>query len=140
MLINFFYKVFKHVDTLFNITQARGTTGANIVHALHSFEMAIAEIKVNTQNFRLNFYELCETSASKRPRLEQNLPIEVDMKEVCDIITNQVKERFEKSEIFRLFCLVHPKEFSNFKEHFPDEHIDPLIKNNPMLSKEKLKK
>ena len=59
--------------------------------------------------------------------------------EACDTITEEVKENFGSSDIFRSFSIVNPAEFELYRNSFPDNYVKEIASNYTMLNKDKLK-
>ncbi len=60
-------------------------------------------------------------------------------KEACDLIVNQLQDRFSNTEYVQAFRLIDPTFFSSFRATFPDESLNIACTNYAMLSKERLK-
>ena len=59
--------------------------------------------------------------------------------EACNTITEEVKENFRSSDIFRSFFIVNPAEFELCRNSFPDNYVKEIASNYTMLKKDKLK-
>lgn len=71
-------------------------------------------------------------------KTDENLSVVA--KEVCDTVIQQLKNRFENSEIFHSFSIVDPKLFPIYRENFPTELIETFCENyKELVLKEKLK-
>ena len=59
--------------------------------------------------------------------------------EAFDTITEEVKENFGFSYIFRLLSIVNPAEIDLYRNSFPDNYVKEIASNYTILNKDKLK-
>ena len=89
--------------------------------------------------------EYITSQQAKRPRRVvthgslSHLQLQSCVMEACDTITEEVKENFGSSDIFRLFSIVNPAEFELYRNSFPDNYVKEIASNYTMLKKDKLK-
>ncbi len=140
-LLSFFYDVLKHVDVLYNIIQARNSTGINITRALEKFEEVIINIREDMSNYIPEDLPDDEMYVRFRKRAKKDSrTIEHDAKEACDVIITQIKERFKNSHIFPSFIIADPNKFQFHNDVFPEEDLDNISTQYSMLNKEQLKR
>lgn len=129
--LDFFNKIFVHVDILFKILQNRTSTGVSVHSALGSFQSAIQYIR--------DTCVLSECATSGKRRREDSDRINAAAKEACDIILCQISERFASHTVFRSFQILNVSQFSNYRSKFPSDTLQCITQNYPMLCAKKLK-
>lgn len=100
--LSFFSHIFQHVDILYNTLQSRKSTSVDCNQALKKFETAVNYVRRNTKHNDHNGGDECQP-LRKRAKVDCSM-VENDAKEACDIIVNQVRDRFEKSLISLIHC------------------------------------
>ena len=60
-------------------------------------------------------------------------------KEVCDVISTQIKERFSFTSHHSAVSLIDPQKFSEYSKSFPQSALDETTEKYPFLDKAKLK-
>ena len=89
--------------------------------------------------------EFITSQQAKRPRRAathtsvSHLQLQSCVTEACDTITEEVKENFGSSNIFRSFSIVNAAEFELYKNSFSDNYVKEIASNYTMLKKDKLK-
>lgn len=145
--LNFFYELMKHVDILYNTIQMQSATTVNISSALEHFESSVSEIKQKYGRFDEG---KCSPPSRKRSKngskvnltteAKKVLNLNADAQKVCDIVINQMKVRFQESQIFSSFEIIDPKKFATFGENFPVDLINNFAScYSSIICKEKLK-
>ena len=117
-----------------------------------SFVTAVNHLRGNVVKY-LNNSEQSEAiteyitfQQAKRPRRAathasvSHLHLQSCVMEACDTITEEVKENFGSSNIFRLFSIVNPAEFELYRNSFPDNYVKEIASNYTMFKKNKLKR
>lgn len=132
--LELFNKIFWHVDILYNILQARNTTGIVANMALTSFYDSINIIR---NNFNFSDNKQAESS-TKRIRTSMHA-LNIIGKEVCDIIISQVQARFETFEVICAFNIVNPGEFLSFASEFPLAKMQIIVKHFSFFDADALK-
>ena len=149
--VKFFDDFFKHVSVLFGILQSKKSNSITSDKALKSFVTAVNRLRGNVVKY-LNNSEQSEAitgyitfQQAKRPRRAathasvSHLQLQSCVTEACDTITEEVKENFGSSDIFRSFSIVNPVEFKVYRNSFPDNYVKEIASNYTMLNKDKLK-
>ena len=119
--------LFKHVSVLFGILQSKKSNSISSEEALKSFVKAVNHFRGNVVKY-LNNSKQSEaiTEQAKRPRRAATLAsvsllqLHSCVTETCDTITEEVKENFGFSDIFRSFSIVNSAEFELYRNSFPD--------------------
>ena len=91
--------------------------------------------------------EYITSQQAKRPRRAathasvSHLQLQSCVMEAYDTITEELKENFGSSDIFRSFSIVNPAEFELYRNSFPKlyEYVKEIASNYTMLKKDKLK-
>lgn len=125
-LLSFFDEVFQHVDVLFKQFQTRATTGGDLCKNIEYFCNVIQQI-------RKDLPEFVESEGRRRVRNPR-----ADALEVCDILTNQLTDRLDKSDFLKAYAIVDPQNFSKYHLHFPNSHLKTIIEHYSFLEQESL--
>jgi hypothetical protein len=117
----------------------RRANAINIVNALQHFQSAVSEIRENTERYLVDD-DNCSSPPRKRFKCSSEISRTADAKEVCDIVINQLKDRFQYHHIFNTFEIIDPKKFASFRENFPADLINAFSSSYiPIICEEKLK-
>ncbi|XP_012944583.1 uncharacterized protein LOC101847770 [Aplysia californica] len=112
------------VQTIF---QSRQTTGIGLKNAIISdFISAIVRVR---GNLSLNMEK--EEAVGKRRRI--TTPFE-DACEVCDILTTQLPDWLERSDLHLALSVVDPKQFKKLRT-IPSTKIDTIVQNYPDINR-----
>ncbi|GBN71107.1 hypothetical protein AVEN_228774-1 [Araneus ventricosus] len=115
-----FHNIMPHVDVLYNQLQKT------------RIDAALIRKQVNV------FQQSYETS---RKRKRENIHVNrtVAARERCDVITNQVKERFCFNSHYSAVSLLEAPKFQEYKKKFPTQILDQTTDVYSMLQKDRLK-
>ena len=140
--LNFFNAMFKHVDILFGILQFRKANSISAEEALKKFEVAIIHLRENVSELIANDDEIQSTTEpqNKKPKRDPcSFNLESCAEEACNKIIDELKVKFQTSDIFQSFTVINPSDFKLHRNFFPTSHIETISTNYSMLNKEKLK-
>ena len=85
--------------------------------------------------------EYITSQQAKRPKRTathasvSHLQLQSCVMEACDTITEEVKENFRSSYIFRSFSIVNQAEFELYRNSFPDNYVKEIASKYTMLKK-----
>lgn len=134
--LELFNKIFYHVDILYSILQSRNT---NSILALESVDVFCKSINVIRNSLHLaECSQVVDSTQANRIRTSMH-GLQLIGKEICDIITTQVKTRFENFELIYAFNLVNPREFCNYTKNFPLSNIKIVTESYPFFDHDILK-
>ena len=149
--VDFFDDLFKHVSALFEIVQSKKSNSITSEEARKSFGTVVNHLCGNVVKYLNNseqseaITEYITSQQAKRPRRAvthasvSHLQLQSCVTEACDTITEEVKENFGSSVIFRSFFIMNPAEFKLYRNSFPDNYVKEIASNYIMLNKDKLK-
>ena len=130
--------MFKHVSVLFEILESKKSNRITSEKALKSFVTAVNYLRGNVIKYLNNseqseaITEYITSQQAKRPRRAvthasvSHLQLQSCITEACDTITEEVKENFGSSDIFRSFFIVNPAEFEIYRNSFPDSYVKEI--------------
>lgn len=119
-----------HVDILYNQIQSRQIDTLKVKHNVKNFITAVEHVRNEVNDIMTGKTD----SESKRRRIEScRVP---DAKEVCDRITTETRDRFEKTSHLDAAKLLDSANFEEFSKKFPQNILNLTVENYPMLNKE----
>lgn len=134
--LNFFSKIMPHVDILFSQLQKIETDVIKVQKCVDNFEKEIAQIRNNLPPVTI---EPAKTDVpKKRCRLNQE-NVNMSVREVCDIITSEVRIRFSFKNHLCGAILFLKENYKKYGETLPLEDINQFCEAYPMINKEILK-
>ncbi|GBL88903.1 hypothetical protein AVEN_159000-1 [Araneus ventricosus] len=85
--------------------------------------------------------EISASYETSRRRKRENIHINrtVAAREICDVITNQVKERFCFISHYSAVSLLEAPKFQEYEKKFPTQILDQTTDVYSMLQKDRLK-
>lgn len=122
-----------HVDIFFNQVQSREATCVYIQTCLKKFEAQITEVR----EIKIDSLGEPEASTSKRSGADNNSRI--IMKEYCDVLLSQIKDRFDFTRHLSAASLFSPAFINTYKEHFPEDSFKSTVEAYPFIDAEKLR-
>lgn len=134
--LTLFHKIMPYVDILYNQLQSKNKDSVNLQKDIQVFEENIARIRDETRNIEESIESHFETT--KRRRTDDNLR-SVIAKEVCDVITTQMKDRFTYRGHLQAAELFNKDSYSKYSKKFPMDILDSVTTFYPMLCKNRLK-
>lgn len=138
--LNFFNKIMPHVDILFSQLQTIQTDAVMIQIGLDNFEKEILNIRNSLPPVTITdelVQSTSEVPKKRRKKNEENL--DLSAREVCDIITSEVRNRFGFKNHLSGAKLFLKKNYKNYANSLPLEDINifcvayPMIKRNILL-------
>jgi len=130
--LQFFSKLMHHVDILFSQLQSRNIDSAKVNDFLKAFNCSIQKLRDDSH--------LSECIFTFEPIKRKKHPDKsVAVKEVCDEILMQCRERFSFTNHLEASKLFLVNNFSIYTEQFPNYALKQTVAAYPMLEEEKLK-
>ncbi|XP_005109313.1 uncharacterized protein LOC101850037 [Aplysia californica] len=120
--LDFFNKMFSHVDVLQVILQHGSTTPLEAQQALDAFKTAVEEIGNSISVPSTS--QTTEEQATKRRRHDNTR--EIAAKEACDIIVHQIVDRFSEQNKISTLSIVDPSRFQDYQTWFPSALWDSI--------------
>lgn len=143
--LTFFHRIMPHADILFNELQKRKIDPVEINQKIQVFEQSIMTVRNSMEeiiNEARNIISSldCEAMPSKRKR-NNDSPFDhrIAALEVCDIIINCAKDRFDYKNHLLAASLLYSDQFANYINCFPDEKLKATCDSYPNFDKERLK-
>jgi len=127
--LQFFHKIMPHIDILYSQIQCRQIDTIKIKKDITNFIRVVEQIRNEVKDITIEETE----SGSKRRRIESCRI--ADAIEVCDRITTEARDRFEKTTHLDAAKLLGSANFEEFSKKFPDNFLDMAVENYPMLNK-----
>lgn len=130
-----FHKLMPHVDILYKQLQKREIDSVQIKKAISDFTKCLSQQRdeIDSISYDLAGYSNCD----KRRRLTDTRTIAA--KEVCDVVMNQVHDRFAFTGHIEAATLLYSDSFEKFSTIFPESTLCSTVLHYPMLHKERLK-
>lgn len=138
LYLQFFNRIFPHVEILFAQLQKRGIDPAFIQSCIANFVDAI-------NNERSKIHEILDTDTptshiAKWPRVGNSSADKSHiLHEVCDIIISDCSSRFQFSGHLVAANLLDSGSFATFEQSFPCQILENTVESYPMLDEGKLK-
>ncbi|XP_050506305.1 zinc finger MYM-type protein 1-like [Diabrotica virgifera virgifera] len=114
--LTIFHKVLPQVDILYNQLQSRNKDSVELKKDLEIFEQSITNIRNDTDEIKESVESNFESA--KRRRTDDNMR-SVIAKEVCDVITTEMKERFSYRGHLQAAELFNKDMYSKYSKTFP---------------------
>ncbi|GBN92193.1 hypothetical protein AVEN_213017-1 [Araneus ventricosus] len=133
-----FHNIMPHVDVLYNQLQKTRTDATLIRKQVNVFQQSLEKERKRIDTVTK---EISVSHGTSRKRKRENIHINrtVAAREICDVISNQVKERFcFLSHYFAVSLLETPK-FQEYEKKFPTQILDQGTDVYSMLQKDRLK-
>lgn len=135
-----FHNIMPHVDILYKQLQLTYTDAVRIKKHVSTFIESINKERENMESVNT---DVDETSfpRQKRARLSENIhqTTTVAAKEVCDVISNQIKERYSFLTHHSALSLLDCKQFKEYDKVFPVKLLEETVGVYSFLEKERLK-
>lgn len=139
--LTFFHHIMPHVDVLFNQLQKRKTDPLEISQNITIFEQNIISIRNSIDKITNEASDLCnDPQPDKRKRKnDSKFDHRIAALEVCDIIINCAKDRFEFKGHQLAASLFFSEQFAEYCGNFPDDKLQLACSAYPDLDKERVK-
>lgn len=139
--LSFFHRVMPHVDVLFNELQKRQTDPVEINKKIEIFEQNVMSIRNAIPELVSQASSLCtESFPSRRNRKnDSKLDHRIAAIEICDVILNCAKDRFEFKNHLSAAALFYSDKFQEYCVTFPEEILNITSSAYPDIDKERLK-
>ncbi|GBN68772.1 hypothetical protein AVEN_170701-1 [Araneus ventricosus] len=133
-----FHNIMPHVDVLYNQLQKTRTDAALIRKQVNVFQQSLERERKRMDTVTKEISASYETS---RKRKRENIHINrtVAAREICDVISNQVKERFCFISHCSAASLLEVPKFQEYEKKFPTQILDQTTDVYSMLQKDRLK-
>ncbi|GBM86086.1 hypothetical protein AVEN_269261-1 [Araneus ventricosus] len=133
-----FHNIIPHVDVLYNQLQRTRTDAALIRKQVNLFQQSLEKERKRMDTVTREISASYETS---RKRKRENIHINrtVAAREICDFITNQVKERFCFISHYSAVSLLEAPKFQEYEKKFPTQILDQTTDVFSMSQKDSLK-
>ncbi|GBL64902.1 hypothetical protein AVEN_236886-1 [Araneus ventricosus] len=133
-----FHNIMPHVDVLYNQLQKARTDAALIRKQVNVFQQSLEKERKRMDTVKKEISASHETS---RKRKRENIHINrtVAAREICDVISNQVKERFCFISHYSAVSLLEAPKFQEYEKKFPPQILDQTTDVYSMLQKDRLK-
>lgn len=141
---NFFLEALHYitpqVEIFLNQIQSRCADSAYIRKCVIHFETHVSEIR----NHKIDsLFEQAQTEngnqQAKRQRIELPESNRIILKEYCDILIAQIKDRYQYTGHLAASSLFLPDMFQNYKKTFPQELFEETVTAYPFINSAKLK-
>jgi hypothetical protein len=130
-----FHRIMPHTDILFSQMQKRSATGPYMAKCLTAFENEIQKVRNNIDSIIIN------TIGAKRARHTETVAENrvTAAKEVCDVITTQLKDRFAFRDYLTTSNLLLTENFETYKTNFPEHDFQTATQCYPYFDVGKLR-
>jgi len=125
--LTFFAQVMPHCEILFKEFQSRSLDALKMNGFLNSFNKAISNIRN------------LDRPTSPPKKRNQSISFSAQTKEVCDVLINQAKDRFQFSDHLLASKLFFSEKFNEYEKNFPTDDFDTVTRTYNFFQKEKLK-
>lgn len=133
--LNIFHNIMPHVDDLHNQLQ---TDTLNMSNAIATFDMCIQNIREDIERIIYKSQDLDSAPPAKR-KFISNDSLHASALEVCDIITQAARSRFEYTNHLLASTLFSCEHFSEYCHNFPEDIFQTTITAYPVFENERLK-
>lgn len=117
--LNLFNDILFHVDILIGTCQETATINIEAKNdAVNSFVNAIHDIKQRIYQYEVEPEENATTNKVNLASVGE---------EACDVIVNNLVDRFETAVHIDLFSVIDPKRFADYKKQFPIDNYQKII-------------
>lgn len=99
-----------HVDILFNTFQARQANNLSVIKIIENFERSVSCVRENI----IVSPEIIEKETRTRSKTTRKELVSAAV-ESCDLITVQLKDRFENTAHTSSFVILAPEEFPKYR-------------------------
>ncbi|XP_023312056.1 zinc finger MYM-type protein 1-like [Anoplophora glabripennis] len=139
--LNIFHNIMPHVDILYNQLQTRITDPVVIKSAIDTFENCINNVRKDIKSVIKRGEELFKfesESAPKRMRVSEE-SLRASALEVCDVMIQTAKTRFEYSGHLLASTLFFSDHFDKYSKTFPDDVLKTTVAAYPVFEVERLR-
>ncbi|GBO18562.1 hypothetical protein AVEN_71783-1 [Araneus ventricosus] len=133
-----FHNIMPHVDVLYNQLQKTRTVAALIRKQVNVFQQSLERERKRMDTVTKEISASYETSR-KRKRKNIHINRTVAAREICDVISNQVKERFCFISHYSAVSLLEAPKFQEYEKKFPTQILDQTTDVYSMLQKDRMK-
>ncbi|GBL93496.1 hypothetical protein AVEN_59692-1 [Araneus ventricosus] len=133
-----FHNTMPHVDVLYNQLQKTRTDAALIRKQVNVFQQSLERERKRMDTVTKEISASYETSR-KRKRENFHINRTVAAREICDVISNQVKKRFCFISHYSAVSLLEAPKFQEYEKKFPTQILDQTTDVYSMLQKDRLK-
>ncbi|GBM54701.1 hypothetical protein AVEN_13049-1 [Araneus ventricosus] len=121
-----FHNIMPHVDVLYNQLQKTRTDAALIRKQVNVFQQSLEKERKRMDTVTKEISTSYETSRKRK-------------RERCDVISNQVKERFCFISHYSAISLLEAPKFQEYEKKFPTQILNQTTDVYSMLQKDRLK-
>uniref|UniRef100_A0A1B6LBA9 HAT C-terminal dimerisation domain-containing protein n=1 Tax=Graphocephala atropunctata TaxID=36148 RepID=A0A1B6LBA9_9HEMI len=134
-----FHKIMPHVDILYNQLQLTYTDAVRTKKNVETFIECVEKERQNMDSVKIDVDQL--PMPVKRARRDENIHVTrtIAAKEVCDVISNQIKERYSFLTHHSAVSLFDSKKFTHYEKTFPIQLLEETVQVYSFLDKERLK-
>ncbi|CAH1112705.1 unnamed protein product [Psylliodes chrysocephalus] len=125
--LTFFAQVTPYCENLYKEVQSRPLDADKMELCLNNFETIISNIRN------------LDRPTSPPKKRNQSTSFSAQTKEMCDILINQAKDRFQFTDHLLASKLFYFEKFVEYHRHFPTDDFDTVTKTYNFFQKEKLK-
>lgn len=131
--LTFFHHIMPHADILFNELQKRKIDPVEINQKIQVFEQSIMTVRNSIEEIVSEAKNIissidCEEMPSKRKRNnDSQFDHRIAALEVCDIIINCAKDRFDYKNHLLAASLLYSDQFANYINCFPEEKLKATV-------------
>lgn len=140
---NFFLETLHHitpqVEIFLNQVQSRCADNTYIHKCLINFETHVSEIRNHKIDSLFERANHDDSQNNKRRKIELPENNKVILKEYCDILIAQIKDRYQFTGHLSATALFFPDMFQSYKKTFPEDTIQHTISAYPFVNSAKLK-
>ncbi|GBL95308.1 hypothetical protein AVEN_37756-1 [Araneus ventricosus] len=133
-----FHNILPHVDVLYNQLQKTQTDAALIRKQVNVLQQSLDRERKRMDTVTKEISASYETSI-KRKRENIHINRTVEPREICDVNTNQVKERFCFISHYSGVSLLEAPKFQEYEKKFPTQILGQTTDVYSMLQKDRLK-
>lgn len=138
--LTIFHNIMPHVEILYNQLQKKSTDVVQIRKHVDIFQKSIEKEREN-MDIVINEVARAVSEPHSKKRTVENVHINrtVAAKEVCDVITNQVKTRFSFTTHYSAMSLFDAEKFPQYEKQFPVLLIEQTMEVYSFLEMDRLK-
>lgn len=138
--LSFFYKVFNHVEILYNTLQSRSSHAVKVEHALEHFQATISTLREECEEIWSSIEtDLTESNRPKPKRFKQDKTTLIAVaKEACDNILVHIKDRFSSFELIHALSIVDPSRLRLKEACNKAEAVNIICRYYPFFKREQV--
>ncbi|XP_030759734.1 zinc finger MYM-type protein 1-like [Sitophilus oryzae] len=133
--LNIFHLILPHSEIFNNLQKKRKLVATEVQRMTSHFQQTIQRIRETILNDK-KIPEQQKNNKRQRGDLESKKRIAL---EICDIIIVEIENRFKFSDHLVLEQLIRKENYANFKQQFPEDILELIKVNYPIIDSAKLK-